>query len=266
MKIMRQMLSGMAMGIGVTIGLMAGTAHALDCPIVFDPVRTTWFTTQGISRTTAGVEEMLKKSSKEKELELWEKRRRFKDDDDGDDGEDESSGGSEQQFPEGIYYDYMKGAAATGSEERLPSQSDAEEQEKYVREHFFYNSDVSNVTEEDKQKVLQLRQTYLEDLAKEVLSLSVGARENIASELGIIKDAKTTAGGVIQQVDLLAQTKKVMVEQKAADILLQAKLLEMEAAQLLTNLDPQRVENPNKNNTSGNNSGGTPYGNYFNGL
>jgi len=52
-------------------------------------------------------------------------------------------------------------------------------------------------------------------------------------------------------VDLLAQTKKVMVEQKAADILLQAKLLELDAARMLVGLNPQRVEKPSQNEQDG---------------
>jgi len=252
MSIFNKAVLGMAVGVGLTMGLMSGTAQAYWCPIVYDTVRTAWFTTQGTNRLMSFIAEKQTIGSKKKELKLWETRKNFKEkkdeskktsEDEGEEGEGENS---DKYFPEGVYYQYMKDATATGSEEYLPAQSDAEAQENYVRENFFYDSDVSKVTEEDKKNVQNKRQAYVEALASEVLSLSAGARENIAAELNILKKAKTTAGGTIQQIDVLVQTKKVMVEQKAADILLQSKLLELEAAQLMLGLNPQRVEKPDE--------------------
>jgi len=265
MSAWNKIILGMAVGVGLNVGLMAGTAQAYLCPIVYDVVRTAWFSTQGINRTMSVWAEYEIIDSKKKELKLWENRRLFKEekDDKGGEGDPEGEndeaggegegeeGGSEggsgdlgKAFPKGIYYAYMKDATATGSEAYIPAQSDASAQENYVREALFYDSDVSNLTEKDKQEVLNKRLAYVEALAMEVLSLSAGARDSIAAELNILKDAKTTAGGVIQQVEMMAQTKKVMIEQKAADILLQAKLLELDAAQLILGLNPQRVENP----------------------
>ena len=139
MKTINQILFGMAVGVGLGMGLMAGTASAQRCFDVYDPERATLLATQATARSTGALMENLKMSDKKDEIKLWEKRRRFKNDDDEDseDGEGGSSGGSEKLFPDGVYYDYMKGAAATGSEEHLPVQSNAADQEKYVREHFF---------------------------------------------------------------------------------------------------------------------------------
>ena len=268
MNTIHKTLLGITTGVGLTIGLMSGTAHAFFCPIVTDAVRTAYFTTQGAMRIASAVAEYQIADSKKKELKIWEKRKQFKNKDDkdgeedgddtesenvgdeggegGEEGSDGDSSGSKSALPKGVYYEYMKNATATGSEEYIPAQSSASEQEKYVREHLFYDSDESKLTEEAKQKVINTRLAYVEALAKEVLSLSAGARESIASELSILSKAKTTAGGVIQQVDLLAQTKKVMIEQKAADILLQAKLLELDAAQMILGLNPQRIENPDE--------------------
>ncbi|MDY6407959.1 MAG: hypothetical protein SPL08_04600 [Pseudomonadota bacterium] len=257
MNLIHKSIWGVAIGVGLSMGMMAGTANAVFCPLVTDVVRTTYFATQTGARLASAIYVAETVSSKKDELKIWERRKRFKDDKEGEEGEETgeegSEGGSENQFPEGIYYSYMKNATATGSEKYMPTQDDPEEQEKYVREHLFYDSDVSKLTEADRQKVIQLRQSYLEALASEILSLSAGARDSIISELSILKDAKTTAGGVIQQVDLLAQTKKVMIEQKAADILLQAKLLELDAAKMIMGLNPQRIEDPSKASEGGNN-------------
>ena len=228
MKKIRKALLGMAVGIGLSVGLMSGEAKA--CSLVFDVYRTGLFTAQNGSRITTLVLEYQIVNSKKEELKIWEKRKQFK----------------EEEMPKGAYYDYMINATATGSETYNPDQGDPSAQEDYARQNLFYDSDVSNLTEAEKQKVINTRLSYLESLAAEVLSLSAGARESIAAEVNTLKEAKTTAGGEIQQVDLLVQTKKLMVEQKAADILLQAKLLEFEAAQLITGLNPQRSEDPEK--------------------
>ena len=247
MKTVNKIVSGAVIGIGLTMGLMSSTAHAFFCPIVYDVVRTSYFAIQTGGRLDSVIAEQEAISSKKEELKIWETRKRFKEDKKkGKGGEAGEDGDAEKFFPEAVYYEYMKNAAATGSEEYLQAQADAARQADYVRKNFFYDSDISKLTEEDKQKVINRRLSYIDALAKETLSLSAGARENIAAELNILKDVKTTAGGTIQQIDMLVQTKKVMVEQKAADILLQAKLLELEAAQLMLGLNPQRVEKPDE--------------------
>jgi len=224
----RKKILGMALGVGLTMGIAVGTANAYYCPLVYDTYRTGLFTVQGTDRLISLIFEYQTVESKKEELKVWEKRKKFKED----------------ELPQGSYYNYMKNATASGSQEYNPSQSSASEQEKYVRENLFYDSDESKLTEEEVKKVENKRLAYLESLASEVLSLSAGARDSIAAELGTLKEAKTTAGGEIQQVDLLVHTKKLMVEQKAADILLQAKLLEFEAAQMILGLNPQRIEDP----------------------
>ena len=133
-----------------------------------------------------------------------------------------------------------------GSEKYLPATEDTKTAEDYIREHFFYDPDLTKVSETKKNEIIQHRYAYLETLAQEVLELSQGARSAILSDLSTLSKSKTTAGGDINQVEFMIQTKKVMAEQKAADIILQAKLMELEAARMFLNISPQRVEDPNK--------------------
>ena len=133
-----------------------------------------------------------------------------------------------------------------GSEKYLPATSDTKTAEEYIREKFFFDPDLTKVTETKKNEIIQHRYAYLETLAQEVLEISQGARKAILSDLSTLGQSKTTAGGDINQVEFMIQTKKAMVEQKAADIILQAKLMELEAAKMFLNISPQRIENPNK--------------------
>ena len=133
-----------------------------------------------------------------------------------------------------------------GSEQYLPAMADAGSAEEYIRANFFFDPDLDKVTESEKNRIEQHRYAYVETLATEVLQISQGARSAIAKDLSVLSDSKTTAGGDINQVEFMVQTKKVMAEQKAADIVLQAKLMELEAAKMLLNLSPQRVEDPSK--------------------
>ena len=135
---------------------------------------------------------------------------------------------------------------AMGSEQYLPAMADAGEAEDYIRQNFFFDPDLDKVTEEEKNRIEQHRYAYVETLATEVLQISQGARSAIAKDLGVLSESKTTAGGDVNQVEFMVQTKKVMAEQKAADIVLQAKLMELEAAKMLLNLSPQRIEDPSK--------------------
>jgi len=133
-----------------------------------------------------------------------------------------------------------------GSEQYLPTTGDTATAEDYIRKNFFYDPDLTKVTEAEKNRIIQHRYGYLETLAQEVLQISQGARQAIAADLTTLSKSKTTAGGDINQIEFMIQTKKVMAEQKAADIILQAKLMELEAARMFLNLSPQRIEDPSK--------------------
>ena len=267
--------------IGVGLGL-SSSALATGWPS-YDAKRAVEFAIQGIQRTLFLVSEYQKVESKEKELKLWQVRKDNKPEE-GTEGESEGTGegegeGEEEEIPQKLpkaspFYETMaahfgitvdeeeaeEGEEAGEKTEEdseteleepsswgyLPNGSDAE----YIREKFFYDSNLENVTEEQIQEVTQLRYAYMESLAKEVMAISARARQAIAGELETIVGSKTTAGGDVNQVQFLAQTKKVMVEQKAADLMLQAKLFEMEAAELLMGLNPQRIEKPEETKTS----------------
>ena len=90
----------------------------------------------------------------------------------------------------------------------------------------------------------QKRQEYVEALSKETLSLASGARNSIASELSLLEKAETTGAAQVQQIDLMVQTKKSMIEQKIADLYLQTRLMEMESMSMLMGLSMQLVEEP----------------------
>jgi len=161
------------------------------------------------------------------------------------DENDEDKSGEEDEENKRESIDSVK-PMSMGSEKYLPAAKDTKTAEDYIREHFFFDPDLTKVTEAKKNEIIQHRYAYIETLAQEVLEISQGARKAILSDLSTLSKSKTTAGGDINQVEFMIQTKKVMAEQKAADIILQAKLMELEAAKMFLNISPQRVEDPNK--------------------
>ena len=140
----------------------------------------------------------------------------------------------------------MSGVGSGSAATYVKSSSDGDEMENNIKDSLFYKADLSEVTEEVRNEIIQNRYAYVKALANGVLELSNDVRDKIKEDLSILKDAKTTGGGNINQVQFMVQTKKTMVEQKAADIMLQARLFEMEAAQMLLNLNPQYINDPSK--------------------
>ena len=211
----------------IGIGLSAVSAQAFLC---YDVVRTAEHAGQGAQRMLSLISEYQKVYSKKQELKTWEGRKVIK----------------EEEQPITSGYDYMKQTKPMemGSEQYLPAKADATAAEAYIRDKFFLPVDKAKVTDEEANKVEHLRYEYVEALAKEVLSLSAGVRENAQSELERLQEAKTQTGGNIQQIDLLVQGNKTMVNQKGADLILQAKLMELEAAEMLLGLNLQLVANP----------------------
>lgn len=219
----------MAAIVGLGLGFSVTSSDAF---LAYDAARTAEFAVQGVQRMLSLITEYQKVLSKQEELKTWENKKKMKDTD------------SLAAGP----YQYLEKAKSTkmGAHEYYPSQEDAEKAEQYIKENFFLPSDQKQFSLEKKKEVEQRRYAYVEALAKEVLSLSAGIREQAQASLTAIKEADTKAGGNIQQIDLLIQNKKTMAEQKAGDILLQAKLLELEAAKMLLNMDLQYHENPEK--------------------
>ena len=230
----KQKLGCICLAFGLTLSVSTGANAQI---LTLDVVRTVQFAVQSIQRMQELLTEYQKVFTKMKELEIWEKKTAI------------------TKVPESFSYEFMAGksdAAGSfnpfqmGSEEYMPAEGDAEAAEKYIKENFFFDEDISKVTEEKKKEVMKRRHEYVEALAKEVMSLSEAIREQIASEQKRLSEAQTDTGSVIQQLDLLSQNKKIMVEQKAGDILLQAKLFELEAAQMLFSLSTQLIEDPEK--------------------
>lgn len=222
MKIYRKILCGV-IGFGLTLGV-ARVGHAW---FVFDVMRTAQFAMQGVQRLLNIVTEYEKSYVKQQEVLM----RKVK------------SSVSEADLPTGDVYDFLSKAniMEMGSNQYLPSTDNAAVIDQNIRKKFFYPADLSKVTEQEKEKVLRQRYAYMEALTKEVLSLSAAVKEQVAKEQEKLSAAKTAGSGV-QQVELLAQNKKIMVEQQAASVLLQAKILELEAARTLMNLDPYLIE------------------------
>lgn len=219
----------MAAIVGLGLGFSATSANAF---LAYDATRTAEFAVQGVQRMLSLITEYQKVFSKQEELKTWENKKGMKDKD------------SLSASP----YQYLEQTKSTtmGAHEYYPSQETAEKAEQYIKENFFLPADEKQFTQEKKKEIEQRRYAYVEALAKEVLSLSAGIRTSAQASLSGIKEADTKAGGNIQQLDLLIQNKKTMAEQKAADILLQAKLLELEAAKMLLHMDLQYYENPEK--------------------
>lgn len=214
---------------GLGLGFSVTSANAF---LAYDVVRTVEFAVQGVERMMSLISEYQKVQSKQEELKSWENRKTMKEED---------------LLTSNVYTKLKKSISEGDSQKYYPAQDNAEDAEKYIKEYFFLPSDSKQFTQEMKKEIEQRRYAYVEALAKEVLSLSEGVRQSARSSLNALKEADTVAGSNIQQVDLLIQTKKTMAEQKAADIMLHSKLLELEAAKMLLHMDLQYQENPEKN-------------------
>ena len=224
MKVFYRILCG---GVGLLMTL--GIATEAKAWFVFDVMRTAQFAMQGVERLLNIVTEYEKTYVKDQEVQM----RKVK------------SGVTEADLPTGDVYQFLDQAKIMnmGSEKYLPSTANAAQADQYIREKFFYPADLSKLTEKEKERVLQQRYAYMAALTKEVLSLSAAVKEQVAKEQEKLKSAKTQGSGV-QQVELLAQNKKMMVQQQAASVMLQAKILELEAARTLMNLSPQLMNPP----------------------
>lgn len=225
MKQVSHKIMGMIVGIGLGFSVTSADAY-----LMYDTMRTAEFAVQGVQRMLSLISEYQKVQSKQEELKTWENKKEMK----------------EKDSLSAETYEYLKDKMSMekGIEEFLPAMT-ANEAEEHIKEKFFLPAN-GQYTPKDKKDVEQRRYIYVESLAKELLSLSAGVRERAQSSLHALKEADTTAGGNIQQIDLLIQTKKTMAEQKAADVLLQAKILELEAAEMLLHLPLEYVENPEK--------------------
>lgn len=215
--------------IGLGVGLSVTTRAEAFFFFGFDVMRTGQFALQGVQRLLEIVTEYEKTYVKKQELSMRTSR----------------TGVSEADLPQSHLYEYMKqnDVMKMGSEKYLPATATAKAAMDNIRETLFFPADESQITQEQKDAIVARRYAYVEALAKEVLSLSSAIKEQAAREQERLAAAKTTGAG-IQQIELLVQNKKVMVEQQAANVWLQAKIFELEAAQMLLNMSPQLLEKP----------------------
>jgi len=227
---MKQLLyKGICAVIGLGIGLSVATRAEAFFFFGFDVMRTGQFALQGVQRLLEIVTEYEKIYTKKQELAMRTDR----------------TGISEADLPQGYIYAYMKenDVMKMGSEKYLPATGVATADMNTIRQRLFFPADESQITQEQKDAIVARRYAYVEALAKEVLSLSSAIKDQAAREQERLAAAQTTGSGV-QQIELLAQNRKVMVEQEAASVLLQAKLFELEAAQMLLNMSPQLIKEP----------------------
>ena len=227
MKKINQKIMGLALGLGLIF-----SASSADAFLVADAMRTAEFTLQGVQRMLSLITEYQKVQAKTDELNAWESKKKME----------------EKDILSSQVYEYLKNTKTTemGSDKFFPPQENAAAAEEYIKANFFLPADQKEYTVQKQKEVEQRRYAYVESLAKEILSLSAGIRENAQASLAALSEAEVSAGGNIQQIDLLIQTKKTMAEQKAADVLLQAKLLELEVAKMILHMDFQYHENPEK--------------------
>ena len=226
-------------GLMLTVLCLGMSSTAVKADLVFDTFRTVKFAMQGVQRLMSLAPQYAKVSSKEKELKNWEGKKEIK----------------KQVQPAMSEYLQKLENTEMKSKTLVPPQKDVVAADNFIREKFYLPEDLKNVTDEKKREIEKNRAEYVEELAKEVLSLSEGIRENVAAEQSALKEAETATGGMIQQVDLMTQTKKTLAEQKLADVILQAKLLELEAAEVMMGSSVQLIEDPSKK-TNANQQGG----------
>jgi len=224
--------------IGLGLGMSVASAQATGWP-VFDVMRTAEFAVQGVQRLLSLISEYQKVHSKKEELKTWEVKKKID---------------PKKEQPSCSTYSYIEGVAPMSQESSTYlKQTEAGAVEEEIQKQLFLPADrtAARATDKERQEVELRRRKYMEELAKEILSLSEGVKENAAAELSTLEKATSQkdnkpvqAGSNIQQVDLLVQTKKTMVEQKGADIILQAKIMELEALEMLLGTDVFLVANP----------------------
>lgn len=225
--------------VGLCLGGMAATAGAQSCWfLAYDVLRTEEFTVTAAERQMWFNAEKDKYDAKVTEINVMEKKKGFK----------------KKQLLASPSYDYMAGAdcARMGSDTifETGSMMDMDMTKEAIYETFFLKPDDNNVSEEKRDDIVNKRHNYIRQLSQEVLSLSYGYRGSIAEELERLSKAPTEAKGNIQQIELMAQTKKTMVEEKAAELLFQAKLVEFDAAQMLLGVEHQYICDPDKDSST----------------
>ncbi len=217
-------------GLMLVVFCFGMSSTSVKADLVFDTFRTVKFAMQGVQRLMSLAPQYAKVSSKEKELKHWEGKKEIT---------------NQVQPAMSAYLDKLE-ETEMKSDTLVPPQKDVAAADKFIREKFYLPEDIQEVTNEKRLEVEKNRAAYVEELAKEILSLSEGIRENVAAEQNALEKAETATGGIIQQVDLMTQTKKTMAEQKLADVILQAKLLELDVAEIMMGSSTQLIEDPSK--------------------
>lgn len=222
---------------GATVGLYLGlSVIPAQAFLVYDARRTAQLAGQGIQRLMSLLIEYQKVHAKEEELKIWEQKKKMREK-----GEDRSENGD---LPASECYNYATQAVNQSTSEStkyLPVEkaTDTKAAEKMIREKFFVRGICKGekpATQQEREQAILNRHKYLEEVSKEVLSLSEGIREKTAQDLKHLSEVPNQAGGQIQQIYLMTHTKRLMTQQKATDLLFQTKLLELEAAEMMTNL------------------------------
>lgn len=225
----------MGAAVGLYLGFGVVSAQALS-PFVYDAPRTAKLAGQGVQRLLSLLTEYQKVHAKEEELKIWEQKKKMREK-----GEDGSENGDLPESGCNAYATQAVNQSTNESIKYLPMEqaTDPETAEKMIREKFFVRGMCKGekpATQQERDQAILNRHKYLEEVSKEVLSLAEGIREKTAEDLKHLSQVPNQAGGQIQQIYLMTHTKRLMAQQKATDLLFQTKLLELEAAEMMTNL------------------------------
>lgn len=216
--------------IGVVIAFMLVVCVSVSGGATFavlDVFRGLQFTMQSIERTSQYAANLAKNNALKEQVEIW-------------------TGTTSITPPSASTYDFVtqNDPNSLPSAEIAPPQESLEEALAFVKKTFFVPADAANVTEEMKAEVRNKRKTYVTNLGKEIISYAAGVRSSTADDLKSLQEASSSAGGIIQEIELNTETIKSLALITAANVFLEARLMEMEAASMLLKQEEQLLEKP----------------------
>lgn len=195
--------------------------------IVLDSFRGLQLTLQSFERTDQYAANLAKNNALKDQVEIWTETTSI-------------------TPPSASTYDFVSQIDLTSlpSAEIAPPQESLEEALSFVKKTFFVPTDVLHVTEEQKAEVRNKRKIYVANLGKEIISYAAGVRSSTADDLKSLQEASSSAGGIIQEIELNTETVKSLALITAANVFLEARLMEMESASMLLKQEEQLLKKP----------------------
>lgn len=194
---------------------------------VLDVFRGTQLTLQSIERASQYAANLSKNNALEKQIQIWTAK-------------------TEITPPKASTYEYaLKNDSTTlPSSEVAPPQKSLDEAVAFVQKTFFLPANTAEATEEMKAEIVNKRKAYVTHLGKEIISYASGIRTSTADDLKSLEESSSAAGGILQEIELNTETIKSLVLITAANIFLEARVMEMEAAGMLLGQEEQLLEQP----------------------